>query len=234
MTFDCPSCSESLPTISGMRNHHTKKHGEKLANRECKSCGTEFYDKKSRRKLCDNCLEEFRNPDPKPQYVTIPENKNWSELNAGQRHYYKNREKVKEKKYDRKRDIREWYQRIKSNKSCSLCDESRNAALDFHHKRDNEKKMLVSEMVSCAYSKEKIKAEIEKCEVLCANCHRVEHHKSKNKNTHDKKEYEPEKEYLTVYLSDQNILLKDYKNKELELGEELKIKNYQYVLSKCS
>jgi 5-methylcytosine-specific restriction endonuclease McrA len=53
--MDCPMCDKSLQSERGMRQHHTKVHGEPLPNRTCKGCETEFYDPKARRKFCDDC-----------------------------------------------------------------------------------------------------------------------------------------------------------------------------------
>jgi hypothetical protein len=36
--------------------------------------------------------------------------------------------------------------------------------------------MTICEMVTHGYSKSKLRAEIAKCEPLCANCHREEHY----------------------------------------------------------
>jgi hypothetical protein len=59
--------------------------------------------------------------------------------------------------------------------SCSRCGYSKCAgALDFHHLRD--KKFVVSRSSSCI-SWDKLKDELDKCELLCANCHREEHFK---------------------------------------------------------
>lgn len=52
---------------------------------------------------------------------------------------------------------------------CS-CGETHPAALDFDHLRD--KKYGISDMVRQGYSWESIMTEIDKCQVLCANCHR--------------------------------------------------------------
>lgn len=51
----CPTCGRSLSTERGMRQHHTKMHGDPLPNRTCKGCETEFYDPKARRDYCDDC-----------------------------------------------------------------------------------------------------------------------------------------------------------------------------------
>lgn len=49
---------------------------------------------------------------------------------------------------------------------CVICGEPDIIVLDFDHLRDKEFN------ISQGYSLEKIKKEIEKCQVLCANCHR--------------------------------------------------------------
>ena len=36
--------------------------------------------------------------------------------------------------------------------------------------------MTVCEMVTYGYSKDKLRDEMDKCELLCANCHRKEHY----------------------------------------------------------
>lgn len=54
---------------------------------------------------------------------------------------------------------------------CSRCDEKDIACLDFHHVGGKDKQ--VSGLVNC--SEHRLRAEIEKCIVLCANCHRKVH-----------------------------------------------------------
>ena len=56
------------------------------------------------------------------------------------------------------------------------CDESHPACLDFHHRDPREKVMILSKVTNQrGWSIERILAEIAKCEVICANCHRKEH-----------------------------------------------------------
>jgi hypothetical protein len=64
---------------------------------------------------------------------------------------------------------------IKSEKSCMFCGESHPAALDFHHRNPEEKLYQVSKMRGRDYSMEKVLAEIEKCDLICSNCHRKIH-----------------------------------------------------------
>lgn len=55
---------------------------------------------------------------------------------------------------------------------CVDCGESDPLVLQFDHIR-GEKKFNISEAVGESFSLERIKAEIEKCEIRCANCHTI-------------------------------------------------------------
>ena len=61
-----------------------------------------------------------------------------------------------------------------SDFQCETCKEGHPAVLDFHHIND-DKEGNISRMVSDTISKDRILAEIDKCIVLCANCHRKLH-----------------------------------------------------------
>lgn len=52
--------------------------------------------------------------------------------------------------------------------------------LEFHHKNPAEKLFGVGQR-GLTRSWEKVRAEIEKCNLLCANCHREEHIEERNK-----------------------------------------------------
>lgn len=63
---------------------------------------------------------------------------------------------------------------------CEICGYDKNiSALDFHHRNPEEKEISVSSLYQ--YSWERMKEELDKCQLLCANCHR-ELHYSLNKN----------------------------------------------------
>ncbi len=112
---------------------------------------------------------------PKPESVEIPDHVEWTELTGQQRWYYKNREARIARKDRRRQELREWLHKLKRDKlACEQCGEERPPALDFHHPKEKERG--IAEMVSYGYSRASIREEIEKCVVLCANCHRVEHY----------------------------------------------------------
>jgi hypothetical protein len=82
------------------------------------------------------------------------------------------------KQYDKKRNaaVRAKYKTavdaLKIARGCIDCGYNLHAeALDFDHLRD--KVMAVSKMATWGYSWPLIEQEIMKCEVVCANCHRV-------------------------------------------------------------
>ena len=50
-----------------------------------------------------------------------------------------------------------------------------NAVYDFHHTNPKEKEYKPTRLMRLSW--ETITKELEKCELLCANCHRIHHHK---------------------------------------------------------
>lgn len=130
--------------------------------------GLETYDK-----------SEYGGPSvaPKPDWVDLPEDKVWEDLSGNQRWYYKNRRKEIDKKERRRAEMRRWVHDYKAAEcECARCGEGDPACLDFHH--TGEKELSVSNMVSYGYGKVALRDEIERCVVLCANCHRKEHYEA--------------------------------------------------------
>jgi hypothetical protein len=70
--------------------------------------------------------------------------------------------------------IKAMYDEYKSTLKCSKCNENDPCCLDFHHIDPNNKKNNVSCLLN-RYSWNTILQEIQKCIVLCKNCH-FKHH----------------------------------------------------------
>lgn len=59
---------------------------------------------------------------------------------------------------------------------CLLCGYNKNIkALEFHHKDPKHKDFSISEASNKGMGWEKVKKELSKCDLVCANCHREIH-----------------------------------------------------------
>lgn len=90
-------------------------------------------------------------------------------------YYEKNKQKVKEYTLERKRNGYQQLREYKADCGCALCDEKEAICLDFHHIKSEEKEHSISNMVADGKSMSKIMKEIEKCVVVCSNCHKKIH-----------------------------------------------------------
>lgn len=74
---------------------------------------------------------------------------------------------------ERQRKVLAYIQAIKLERGCADCGYRANAvALDFDHLPGHVKEYRLATMAA-GLKKEKIDAEIAKCDVVCANCHRI-------------------------------------------------------------
>ena len=118
---------------------------------KCLSCDTEYECYGQRRKICRPCKREY------------------------DREYHKKRspEKKQVKLDNQKARIdlsRQFIWDHFNSNPCVLCGEDDPIVLEFDHIDQTEKSFVIANMVT--YSIEAIQAEIDKCRVLCANCHR--------------------------------------------------------------
>lgn len=83
----------------------------------------------------------------------------------------KNAESIRIASYKRKSGQRERIDQIKQAAGCTDCGYSSHpAALEFDHV-NGDKSSNVSRLIGSTW--DRIEAEIAKCEVVCANCHRI-------------------------------------------------------------
>lgn len=99
-----------------------------------------------------------------------------------QRHYQKNKQKYLEKARKNDAQYREkidkFIQSLK-NKPCLDCGKTfPSVAMDFDHIK-GKKINNISTMRAKGWSLKKIREEIEKCELVCSNCHRIRTHQRK-------------------------------------------------------
>ena len=129
-------------------------------------------------KKCDHCKE-----------VKEIEEFNWRYKNLGIRHntcrecmkwfnrrYFKGSvheehlRHVRERKAVAREVARQYVLNYLSTHPCVQCGESDPIVLEFHHR--GNKDASVSSIVGGGWSVGRIQEEIDKCDVLCANCHR--------------------------------------------------------------
>jgi hypothetical protein len=96
-------------------------------------------------------------------------------LAAQRRYYARNVAKVVAKVQENNKRYKNEWDVFKGSLKCERCGEDHPATLDFHHINPAEKEYAVSSLVRNKQFA-KAKKEVEKCEVLCANCHRKHHH----------------------------------------------------------
>jgi hypothetical protein len=90
-------------------------------------------------------------------------------------HYSRNKEKIYSQIKTRQQELKDKLWEYKSKHPCLDCGETDPVVLEFDHLRDKEAN--VSTLVLRGAGWDTILAEIEKCEIVCANCHRRRTHK---------------------------------------------------------
>lgn len=73
-----------------------------------------------------------------------------------------------------KAQLRNWVNTEVRKNGCCLCDEKEVCCLEFHHVNRKKKEGLVSYLIS-TNSKAKLEKELNKCAIVCSNCHRKIH-----------------------------------------------------------
>ena len=89
------------------------------------------------------------------------------------RWYEQNKELQCQRVRERNRKLHKWAKDLKAQQGCTRCKENNPVALDFHH--IGNKNININAAVRNGWGKKRILTEIEKCIILCANCHRKEH-----------------------------------------------------------
>jgi len=67
-----------------------------------------------------------------------------------------------------------WLDEIKRSRGCKMCNITDSRVLDFHH-RESESKLFTVGGFRNSIGIERVKDEIKKCDIVCANCHRILH-----------------------------------------------------------
>jgi hypothetical protein len=97
---------------------------------------------------------------------------------ARRKHYHANKEQYFARNKKKKLEMREWLDEIKS-KPCMDCGISYPPyVMDFDH-RDPELKVSEITRVVRKGSWKQLQDEVDKCDLVCSNCHRLRTHKQR-------------------------------------------------------
>ncbi len=107
---------------------------------------------------------------PSKEWLSDPNNQE-KRRESRRKWYANNKLKSCDKVKKRKQELREWFSNYKQQLECELCGENHPATIHFHHTNPKEKEIEISKTINQGWSKERIMTEINKCQVLCANCH---------------------------------------------------------------
>ena len=99
---------------------------------------------------------------------------------ARRKYYEANKAKIKARTRERttqvRKVVREWIREYLREHPCVDCGETNLIVLEFDHVRGT-KLFNMGEATSKGYSLKRVQAEVAKCEVRCANCHRQKTYK---------------------------------------------------------
>lgn len=155
----------TMEAVAKKRSYYQKLYDEAPMVRCACGCGAliKSMDKYGRKKRFISGHNGRKYQD-KGQYK-----REWNHRNRAKRRQYK-------LEYGRSRKIR----LIKLlGGSCEKCDlkygGTNGAVFDFHHRDPSEKLFALNAAKLVTYAWERIEEEAKKCDLICSNCHRVEH-----------------------------------------------------------
>lgn len=80
----------------------------------------------------------------------------------------------------RRRYRQKFIRRLLRVSKCAMCGFNDPIALEFDHVNPKDKSAEISQLISKGSSMEKLKNEIRKCRIICANCHAKHTHMQQN------------------------------------------------------
>lgn len=170
------------------RREYSQKNKDVIYKRRttCKYCGNKFNMKELKERCCNSelCIKEKekeKNRIAKRKYYNKhikPTTNKFKKRDAENSRNYRrtHTEEINKRDSARKKEKREWINSLKNGKKCLKCGEDRLFCLVYHHKDPKEKDFTISQCISYGYGKERIVKEIEKCVLLCSNCHHHLHY----------------------------------------------------------
>jgi len=174
----CPYCKACRARQEGERRRKQNEAKAASLTCRCSKCGkdkpkADFTPNRPRHKRSVHCLEcrELKAVLDHPRLLEL-----------SNRTYHRNKERIRLRCKERR-------DRIKTELVCflggkcldcgkELSEEWPVACFDFHHRNPEEKSFTIGHEIRHNSDMSRLKAEAQKCDLLCACCHRRRHHKS--------------------------------------------------------
>lgn len=80
---------------------------------------------------------------------------------------------------DRIHTQRTWINDYKASRGCKICNITDYRVLQFHHRDKEAKEFTIGNYSKHGSSRSTLMKEIEKCDILCANCHIITHYEER-------------------------------------------------------
>ena len=128
-------------------------------------------------KTCPRCatarpLSDFSRKGDGLQPVCRPCNRRYQ-----REHYQANKARYKRRARayaeSRRAEVRAWVWEYLERAGCRDCGVSDPRVLDFDHRDPSVKEFQISQALSGSYTLSRVRSEVDKCDVRCANCHRL-------------------------------------------------------------
>lgn len=162
--MDCKACGSKIPNWARV--------GERTVNlsnrRYCLVCSPYGERAKNSKTGCLKTCSRCHNPQPTSQFYPRRKRVGIGNLSPWCRKCYRDDAAT------RQRAFKERCIQYKGG-ACLKCGYNRySGAMDFHHRDPTKKDFGLSRRRSCTWTEE-IQRELDKCDLLCANCHRETH-----------------------------------------------------------
>jgi hypothetical protein len=92
------------------------------------------------------------------------------------KYYEKNKKEIIKNIGAHKKRVAKRFAEYKATLHCTRCGQNHPATLDFHHVEKSKDNVHLHQLVRGGHFWKRIMREVDKCVVLCANCHRIHHY----------------------------------------------------------
>lgn len=171
----CKSCGQDKP-LNDFSGDSRGKFGKNFYCRACLKGRAQRVPRETQQKY----QQKWRSKDGNREKLRKAERERYAanpEVRRGDQRRYRERhpQRVKDVLNARRTLHRNRIAAFKAERGCEHCGISDHRVLDLHHTSRDDKVMAVSQLYQNA-AWAKVEAEMEKCRVLCSNCHRIEHY----------------------------------------------------------